>query len=130
MTSIISLQTRMMRRKLSKKSIGIFCFTSFCQNNWANHFSEAREVMNMLKSTRGNAREKSQQIMSKFPYELSKELSSSKSLPNFGNASNISESDASAISNDAYLVSVFIKNYFLTKNVSEKLFVEYGLNYL
>lgn len=86
--------------------------------------------MNMLKSTRGNAREKSQQIMSKFPYELSKELSSSKSLPNFGNASNISESDASAISNDAYLVSVFIKNYFLTKNVSEKLFVEYGLNYL
>lgn len=68
------------------------------------YFREAREVMNVLKSTRGTAREKSQQIMSKFPLELSRQLNAMRNLPNFGNASNITQADASVISNEAYLV--------------------------
>lgn len=64
--------------------------------------------MNVLKSTRGPAREKSQQIMNKFPSELSKILNSLRMTPNFGNASNITQADASVISNKAYLVSFFI----------------------
>lgn len=69
--------------------------------------------MNVLKSTRGNAREKAQQIMSKFPSNIFKQLSSMKSTPNFGSASNITNADASAISNEAYLV--IFKNLFLVK---------------
>lgn len=60
--------------------------------------------MNVLKSTRGTAREKSQQIMSKFPLELTKQLNAMRDLPNFGNASNITQADVSVISNETYLV--------------------------
>uniref|UniRef100_A0A915E416 Gustatory receptor n=1 Tax=Ditylenchus dipsaci TaxID=166011 RepID=A0A915E416_9BILA len=69
-------------------------------------YREAKEVMNVLKGTRGNAREKAQQIMSKFPHDLSRQLNSSRSAPNFGNSSNITDADASVISNEAYLVSL------------------------
>ncbi|KAH7714181.1 LMBR1 domain-containing protein 2-B [Aphelenchoides avenae] len=85
----------------------------------AEVYREAREVMNVLKSTRGDAREKAHQIMARFPQEVIQELNSSKSV-NFQSASTFGTVDVGAASNDNYLVGgtvILLTNLVLADSV-------------
>lgn len=66
-------------------------------------FSECKEVLNLLKNTRGPAREKVQLIMTRFPND--EFINTSRSVPTY--STSMRNADASSVSQEGYLVSLF-----------------------
>ncbi|KAI6194950.1 LMBR1 domain-containing protein 2-B [Aphelenchoides besseyi] len=65
-------------------------------------YNECKEVLNLLKNTRGTAREKLHLIMSRFPTD--KFSSSARSVPTYAASSSIRNADVHAVSQEAYLI--------------------------